>query len=111
MTNTDLCFDMWTVRKIANDDFGQDHWHFNDHINFLNRHHHHHHQGYSSYDADDDNHTIESVNENDNNDNYGSGYDNDYGRGNNDDNYYRGDNNDYSDQYQNDQSLFFFFLL
>ena len=26
MTNSELCFDLWTVRHIANDDFGQDHW-------------------------------------------------------------------------------------
>ncbi|CAF0856504.1 unnamed protein product [Adineta steineri] len=26
MTDPNLCFDMWTVRQLASDDFGQDHW-------------------------------------------------------------------------------------
>ncbi len=26
---------MWTVRKIANDDFSQDNWHFHDTVNYL----------------------------------------------------------------------------
>ena len=26
MTNPELCFDLWTVRHITNDDFGQDDW-------------------------------------------------------------------------------------
>lgn len=26
MTNPQLCFDLWTIRQIANDDFGQDDW-------------------------------------------------------------------------------------
>ena len=26
MTNTNLCFDAWTVRQIENDDFEQEHW-------------------------------------------------------------------------------------
>ena len=26
MANTDYCFDVWTVRRVAVDDFGEDHW-------------------------------------------------------------------------------------
>ena len=26
ITNSDLCFDVWTIRKVDTDDFGQDHW-------------------------------------------------------------------------------------
>ena len=26
MTNTDLRSDVWTMRKVATDDFGQEHW-------------------------------------------------------------------------------------
>ena len=35
MTNSDLCFDAWTIRKLANDDFGQENWQFNDAIDYL----------------------------------------------------------------------------
>jgi hypothetical protein len=30
----DYCFDVWTVRKVASDDFGQDHWDQNDSIDY-----------------------------------------------------------------------------
>jgi len=36
MTNPDLCFDVWTIRKVANDDFGREYWHFDDVVNYLN---------------------------------------------------------------------------
>ena len=36
MTNPDLCFDMWTIRKVANSDFGREYWHFDDMVNYLN---------------------------------------------------------------------------
>lgn len=26
LANTDYCFDVWTIRKLETDDFGQDHW-------------------------------------------------------------------------------------
>ena len=57
MTNPDLCYDIWTVRKVAHDDFGQGHWHFNDHINFLLLHHQ------DSDDDDIDEYIIEVLNE------------------------------------------------
>ena len=28
MTDPTLCFDLWTIRKLENDDFDQAHWHF-----------------------------------------------------------------------------------
>jgi hypothetical protein len=30
MTNPNLCFDMWTIRKVANSNFGREYWHFDD---------------------------------------------------------------------------------
>jgi hypothetical protein len=36
MTDSDLCFDVWTIRKIANSDFGREYWHFDDLVNYLN---------------------------------------------------------------------------
>lgn len=60
MTDPDLCFDAWTVRQLANDDFGQEHWHFHDAINFL--------QGLRNQffdDNDDDNRVIHQVDEDD----------------------------------------------
>jgi hypothetical protein len=36
MTNSDLCFDAWTIRKISNSDFGREYWHFDDLVNYLN---------------------------------------------------------------------------
>jgi hypothetical protein len=35
MANPDLCFDVWTIRKVANDDFGQEHWYSNDLVDYL----------------------------------------------------------------------------
>jgi hypothetical protein len=60
MTDSDLCFDAWTVRKLANDDFGQEHWHFHDATNFL--------QGLSNQffgDNDGDNRVIDRFDEDD----------------------------------------------
>ena len=34
VTNTNLCFDAWTVRKVATNDFGQDHWDNDDSIDY-----------------------------------------------------------------------------
>lgn len=34
MTNPDLCFDLWTVRQITNDDFGQDGWDQDDSVDY-----------------------------------------------------------------------------
>jgi hypothetical protein len=36
MTNPDLCFDIWTIRKVKNSDFGREYWHFDDLVNYLN---------------------------------------------------------------------------
>ncbi|CAF1035104.1 unnamed protein product [Rotaria magnacalcarata] len=35
MTNPDFCFDVWTVRKLTNDDFGQDHWSYDDNDKYI----------------------------------------------------------------------------
>jgi len=46
MTNLDLCFDVWTIQKVANSDFSREYWHSDDLVNYLS------------------NCTIETVNEN-----------------------------------------------
>jgi hypothetical protein len=35
MTNPDLCFDVWTIRKVANSDFDREYWHFDDLVDYL----------------------------------------------------------------------------
>ncbi|CAF1649392.1 unnamed protein product [Adineta ricciae] len=35
MTNPELCFDAWAVRKLSNDSFGKEHWDNVDAINYL----------------------------------------------------------------------------
>ncbi len=35
MTNPELCFDAWAIRKLANDNFGKEHWDNVDAINYL----------------------------------------------------------------------------
>ncbi|CAF0750320.1 unnamed protein product [Adineta ricciae] len=34
LANPNFCFDMWTVRQLASDDFGQEHWDNDDSINY-----------------------------------------------------------------------------
>ena len=34
MTNPKFCFDLWTIRQIANDDFGQDDWDQDDSVDY-----------------------------------------------------------------------------
>jgi len=34
MTNPNLCFDAWTIRQLASDDFGQDDWDNDDSVNY-----------------------------------------------------------------------------
>ncbi|CAF4072604.1 unnamed protein product [Adineta steineri] len=36
LTNSDFCFDVWTIRKVLNDDFDREYWHFDDIVNYLN---------------------------------------------------------------------------
>ena len=37
MVNKDYCFDAWTVRKVATDNLGQEHWDNNDSTNYRER--------------------------------------------------------------------------
>lgn len=65
LTDANLCFDVWTVRQIATDDFGRDHWDNSDRINYLqsnaNR--------FLNYNyTDDRSRVIEAVNEDDDDD-------------------------------------------
>jgi hypothetical protein len=34
MTNPEFCFDVWIIRQLANDDFGQEHWDHDDSVNY-----------------------------------------------------------------------------
>ncbi len=34
IANADYCFDPWTVKKVAGDDFGQDHWDQDDSVDY-----------------------------------------------------------------------------
>ncbi|CAF2066013.1 unnamed protein product [Rotaria magnacalcarata] len=36
LTDSNLCFDSWTIRKVPTDDFGQDHWDNDDGIDYQN---------------------------------------------------------------------------
>ncbi|CAF3014512.1 unnamed protein product [Rotaria sp. Silwood2] len=55
MTNQNLCFDAWTVRQLASDDFGQDHWDNDDSVDY-------HPVDENSYDNNDNNTVIEQGN-------------------------------------------------
>jgi hypothetical protein len=109
LTNTDLCFDVWTVRKLGNNDFGQDNWHSHDIVNYSHVHRHRY-----SDDTDDDNRFIQGFDEDDGdgyNPNYGNNYNSDYG--NNQDTWWNDNNpkrytDDFSGQYQTYESRFSF---
>ncbi|CAF3395317.1 unnamed protein product [Rotaria socialis] len=60
LTNSNLCFDVWTIRKIATDNFSRDHWDNRDTINYvgINRNHN----------FNDHNRIIESIEEGDDDD-------------------------------------------
>jgi hypothetical protein len=34
MCNPTLCYDLWTIRQLSSDDFGQEHWDNDDSINY-----------------------------------------------------------------------------
>ncbi len=68
LTNSDLCFDVWTVRKVATDSFGQEHWDNYDTINYTYGHHHNH--------FDDQSRFIEGFDEDDDDFNQRNGFDN-----------------------------------
>ncbi|CAF0778658.1 unnamed protein product [Adineta ricciae] len=60
LTDSDLCFDVWTIRKVSNNDFGKENWDYNDEIDY---------QNIDNYNYDEDNsddyRTIEQFDEND----------------------------------------------
>ncbi|CAF1433007.1 unnamed protein product [Rotaria sp. Silwood1] len=87
MTNSDFCFDAWTIRKLMNNDFSQENWHFDDNKN-----------NYSD-DIHDNNHFIEKLDGHDDTEGYNGNQDlwwNDKNR--------EGDNYDFSYQYQTDET-------
>jgi hypothetical protein len=57
LANTDYCFDVWTIRKLATDDFGQDHWDNDDSTDYR--------QANDDDNDNDDNHSIENNDEDD----------------------------------------------
>lgn len=66
VANTDYCFDVWTVRKVATDDFGQDHWDQDDSVDYRQTDN-------GGYDDDDNNNrTIEDLDVDDDVDNGGT---------------------------------------
>ncbi|CAF4906470.1 unnamed protein product [Rotaria sp. Silwood1] len=67
MTNSDFCFDAWTIRTLMNNNFGQEHWFFADDYNYLDGNQNHYLN--DTDDDDDDNHIIETLDENDDNNN------------------------------------------
>jgi hypothetical protein len=92
MTDPNLCFDAWTIRKVPNDDFGQDHWDYDDETDYQNVD--------NSDDNDDDyNRAIEHFEEND----VGMNFDADAGGGFVGDSWNRGDNFGYNDRRDYDQ--------
>ncbi|CAF5067053.1 unnamed protein product [Rotaria magnacalcarata] len=62
VTNIDYCFDVWTVRQLATDDYGQDHWDNTDSVDYQ--------QSKNSDDENnnDDNHVIQNIDEDDDKD-------------------------------------------
>jgi C1A family cysteine protease len=57
ITNSDLSFDIWTIRKVATDDFGQDHWDNDDSTDYT--------QSNNQDDFDENNQTIEDLDDDD----------------------------------------------
>jgi hypothetical protein len=74
---------VWTVRKLANDDLGQDHWHFHDSVDYSQVN-----QDSFNDDNDDDSRTIEGFDEDDDYNNSQGGNNR---RRNDDDSYRRSD--------------------
>ena len=57
LANSEFCFDAWTLRKVATEDFGQEHWDNNDSTDY---------RQVDNNDEDndnDDNHAIEGFDE------------------------------------------------
>jgi hypothetical protein len=59
LANTDYCFDVWTIRKLATDDFGQDYWDNDDSVDYRQANNN------GDDNDNDDNHWIETNDEDD----------------------------------------------
>jgi C1A family cysteine protease len=59
VTNSDYCFDVWTVRQLTTDDFGQEHWDTVDSVDFQQRNNN------DDENNNDDNHGIQNIEEDD----------------------------------------------
>lgn len=84
MANPEYSFDVWTVKQVANHDFGQDHWSYEDDKNYIDNN-----------TVDNNDHAIETWDDNNGNN---TDYD-PWSQPNNPET----DNNDYTDPYQNSQ--------
>ncbi|CAF1651549.1 unnamed protein product [Adineta ricciae] len=100
MTDADLCFDAWTIRKVPNDDFGQSHWDYNDEVDYQNNNNNYGDDDYSN----GDNGAIEQFDEDDFGinffDNAARGFDGDLR--NRDDPFYYGDGGGNNQQWGGD---------
>jgi hypothetical protein len=58
VTDSNLCFDVWTIRKLATDSFSREHWDINDKTNYSHIRNNNHFDDNSriieTYDDDDD---------------------------------------------------------
>ncbi|UJR09188.1 hypothetical protein I4U23_013436 [Adineta vaga] len=70
MTNPDYCFDVWSIRRLENDDLGHDNWDYNDNVDYRQKPE----KDTADNDNDDDdndnddNHIVEGFDEDDDND-------------------------------------------
>ncbi|CAF3721088.1 unnamed protein product [Adineta steineri] len=97
LSDPDLCFDSWTIRKVSGDDIGQDHWDYNDDTDYQSN--------ANNYGDDDSNGTIQHFDEDDfGGMNFGGGADGGFNRGRNDQQWNQDDNNfGFNDRANDDQ--------
>ncbi|CAF1205494.1 unnamed protein product [Didymodactylos carnosus] len=76
LTNSELCFDSWTIRKISNNDFGSDHWDNEDSIDYSQANNWNDND--NIYDEDNNGRTIEHLEDDDDNNNQPYGYSDNY---------------------------------
>jgi len=59
VTNSEYCFDVWTVRQLTTDDFGQEHWDTVDSVDFQQCNNN------DDENNNDANHSIQTIEEDD----------------------------------------------
>ncbi|CAF0921561.1 unnamed protein product [Adineta ricciae] len=77
LSNSDYCFDVWSIRRLENDDLGHDNWDYNDGVDYRQAPSKDTADNYDDDDDDDndndENHTIEDLDEDDDDYNDGQG--------------------------------------